>query len=104
MRRALIPVTAAFAIALTSCWAAVGPGVMDVDDGYPPDAYVATSAPVYYEGHPAYWWGNRWYFRDGARWHAYREEPAHLREYRARTGPVRHYYGRANNSGYRHRG
>ena len=45
---------------------------------YPPDAYIATAAPVYYEGRPAYWYGGRWYYRDGGRWGYYRNEPSYL--------------------------
>jgi hypothetical protein len=37
-------------------------------DDYPPDAYIATTEPVYFEGHAAYWYGGRWFYRDGARW------------------------------------
>jgi hypothetical protein len=47
-------------------------------EAYPTDAYIATAAPVYYEGRPAYWYGNRWYYRDGGRWSYYSNEPAYL--------------------------
>ena len=75
-----------------------------VDDGYPPPAYVATATPVYYEGYPTYWYGGRWYRRQGAGWHHYREEPPHLREYRVRGMPPQHFYGRGHvGGGHRHR-
>jgi hypothetical protein len=69
----------------------------------PPAAYIATATPVYYEGRPSYWYGNQWHYRDGRSWRTYREEPAHLREYRGRHEDRRHYYGRAHEGGYRHR-
>ena len=71
--------------------------------GYPPDGYVATATPIYFEGHAAYWYGDRWYWRDGGRWHGYREEPTYLRDARVRSPPVRQYYGRAHGGGYRRR-
>ena len=88
--------------AIAGCVATVsGPG-MDVDV-YPPAAFIATATPAYYEGRPVYWWGNRWYYRDGAVWRAYREEPPYLRDYRAHRPPERKFYGRAHEGGY-HRG
>jgi hypothetical protein len=61
---------------------------------FPPAAFIATSSPVYYEGHAAYWYGNRWQYREGGNWHSYREEPSYLRESRGRHEPVRQFYGR----------
>ena len=70
----------------------------------PPAAWVATAAPVYYEGRPRYWYGNRWYYREGAAWRYYNEEPVYLREYHH---PYRHYYERhyveRGGGGWRHR-
>jgi hypothetical protein len=68
----------------------------EVDEEGPPPGFVATASPVYYEGHPAYWYGNRWYYRDGAGWGAYRSEPGYLRNYRVQGGvrvgaPARRY-------------
>jgi hypothetical protein len=72
---------------------------------FPPAAYIATAAPVYFEGRPAYWWGGRWYYREGRDWRYYHEEPVFLRERREheRWEPARHYYGRAHWGGYWHR-
>lgn len=67
----------------------------------PPAAWIATSSPVYFEGHPAYWYGNRWYYRDGRNWAYYHSEPRFLFEYRGRREPVRHFYERGH--GFRHR-
>jgi hypothetical protein len=69
----------------------------------PPPAFIATSEPVFYEGRPAYWWGGRWYFRDGGAWRFYHDEPAHLREYRGHHEPGRQFYGRAHGGGFRRR-
>lgn len=66
--------------------------------GYPPDSYIAMNAPVYYEGRPAYYYGNRWYYRDGARWGVYGTEPAYLRGYRG------YGYGYAGGARYSVRG
>jgi hypothetical protein len=67
----------------------------------PPAEYIATTEPVYFEGRPAYWYGDRWYYRDGGSWRHYRDEPAHLRNYRRQHVPVRQYYGRAHGGGVR---
>jgi hypothetical protein len=63
---------------------------------FPPAWYVATARPVYYEGHAAYYYGNRWHYRDrdGRGWRNYREEPRYLREYREHHQPERRYYER----------
>ncbi|MGD0530461.1 MAG: hypothetical protein ABSE49_35335 [Polyangiaceae bacterium] len=57
----------------------------------PPPEYVATTEPVYYEGHAAYWYGNHWNWRDehGA-WNHYDQEPGFLADHRAHFAPVRH--------------
>jgi hypothetical protein len=81
-----VPLACVFAlvmVAATGCYGEVG------DDGpayYPSAAYVATASPVYYEGRPAYWYGNRWYYRDGGGWGHYRSEPRYLNQYRVRAG------------------
>jgi hypothetical protein len=50
---------------------------------YPPDAYIATTEPVYYDGFASYWYGGRWYYRDGGgRWNHYDREPAALAQRR----------------------
>ena len=62
------------------------------DDDYPPDAYIATTAPVYFEGRPMYWYGNRWSYREGGRWNHYDREPAGLYQRRMQGPPVRRTY------------
>jgi hypothetical protein len=56
----------------------------------PPPEYIATTEPVYYEGHPAYWYNNHWYWRDehGA-WNHYDREPPQLADRRAHFPPSR---------------
>jgi hypothetical protein len=66
----------------------------------PSAGFVATSSPVYYEGHAAYWYGNRWQYREGGQWRSYREEPSYLRESRSRGEPSRQYYGRGRAGRY----
>jgi hypothetical protein len=61
-------------------------------DDYPPDAYIATTEPVYFDGHASYFYGGRWFYRDGGRWSSYQHEPAELARHRAAGPPVRHSY------------
>ena len=61
-------------------------------DDYPPDAYIATTEPVYFEGRAAYWYGGRWYYRDGGRWGHYDREPPALYQRRMQAPPVRRTY------------
>ena len=70
---------------------------------FPPAWYIATTRPVYFEGRASYWYGDRWYYREGRHWRTYREEPAFLREHRGRHQPDRHYYGRGHEGGFRRR-
>lgn len=63
------------------------------DDGPPPEV-IATLVPVYHEGHAAYWYNGRWYYRDGARWNYYHDEPKDLRDHRMAHPPVYHQYRR----------
>ena len=86
-----------------SCLLAAPAQAQVVVEFVPPAEFVATAAPVYFEGHAAYWYRNRWYYREGRAWRYYHEEPAHLRSHRERWEPPRHFYGRAHEGGYRHR-
>jgi hypothetical protein len=70
----------------------VGVGVGVYGD-YPPDAYIATTEPFYYNGYPSYWYGGRWYFRGGdGRWGHYNHEPSGLYSRRMQSAPARHVY------------
>jgi hypothetical protein len=61
-------------------------------EDYPPDEYIATTEPVYFEGRPSYWYGDRWYYRQGGRWSHYDREPPGLYQRRMQGPPVRHTY------------
>jgi hypothetical protein len=101
MPRALVAVLGL--LLLSSCFGTVGV-VGDVyDEGYPPAGYIATATPVYYQGYATYWYGGRWYWRDGGAWRAYRSEPGYLREHRASGLPPRQSYGRGHVVVGRHR-
>ena len=67
-----------------------------------PIEIVATDTPVYYEGHAAYWYGDRWYYRSGREWYEYREEPVYLRDYRLHHVHERRFYGRDHDRLERH--
>jgi hypothetical protein len=70
----------------------------------PPAEYIATAEPVYYEGHPAYYYNNHWYYRNGAAWASYHDEPAYLRDWRGRPGwGARYHYGAGARAGFRGR-
>ena len=59
----------------------------------PPPEYVATTAPVYFEGHPCYYYDGYWRYRDPrGGWRYYREEPRVLYERRFREPPRHIYY------------
>jgi hypothetical protein len=56
----------------------------------PPPEYIATTEPVYYEGHPAYWYGGHWFWRDEhGGWGHYDHEPPFLADRRGHSPPVR---------------
>lgn len=69
----------------------------------PPAWFIATASPVYYEGHASYWYGDRWYYRDGGAWRNYHAEPGYLHDYRGHHESGRQFYGRAHGGGYRRR-
>ena len=86
-----------------SCLVAAAPA--QAQEGYPPETYIATSEPAYFEGRPVYYYGGYWYYRDGHAWRHYASEPYYLRDYRgahAHFGSA-YYYGRSHGGGYRHR-
>jgi hypothetical protein len=71
----------------------------------PPPEYIATAQPVYYEGHASYWYGGRWYYRNGGGWGHYAGEPAYLRGWRGRPGwGARYHYGNGYRGGAFHWG
>jgi uncharacterized membrane protein YgcG len=54
---------------------------------YPPDAFIATTEPFYYNGRAAYWYGGRWNYRNGGGWDHYAREPAALYQQRMQGAP-----------------
>jgi hypothetical protein len=89
--------------AVAACLASTPAAAQIRVEVFPPSWFIATARPVYYEGRPAYWYGNRWYYRDGRNWHSYREEPSYLREHRGRRHDQRQYYGRDHEGGMHRR-
>ena len=59
----------------------------------PPPEYIATTAPIYYDGHPCYYYQGYWRYRDPrGQWRYYREEPRVLYQRRYREPPRHVYY------------
>ena len=91
--------------AMTIATAGCGEGVVaDYPSGYyadsPPDEYIATAEPVYYDGTPAYWYGGFWYYRGaGGRWSHYGREPGALYQHRMQSPPGRRVYERGGGRG-----
>jgi hypothetical protein len=76
---------------ILACSCTVGVGYTDGYDGdYPPDAYIATTVPYYYNGYATYYYGGYWYYRDGGHWRRYEQEPEALRQRRIQPAPMRH--------------
>ena len=74
---------AGFALAFASgCVARVEEPVAYAEADYVPPS-VTTYPSTVYEGRTVYYYGDRWYYRDGGRWAYYRNEPPVL--YRQRT-------------------
>lgn len=65
----------------------------------PPFWFVASARPVYFEGRATYWYGNRWYYRDGGSWRYYNNEPTYLRNHRGSDQRNRHHYWRGHGRG-----
>jgi hypothetical protein len=57
----------------------------------PPAAYIASYAPVYYNGYAHYYYGNRWYYRDHGAWRSYDHHP-YLDGYRGRWENYHHHW------------
>lgn len=76
-------------LALPGCGVELGVGYRG---GYPPDAYIPTTEPFYFEGRATYWYGGHWYYRDGGRWNHYDREPPGLYRRRIQSPPMRRRY------------
>jgi hypothetical protein len=65
------------------------------DGDYPPDAYVGTTEPIYFDGRANYWYGGRWNYREGGRWNRYDREPGALYQRRMQGPAVRRNFERS---------
>ncbi|MFI5299774.1 MAG: hypothetical protein ACHREM_16935 [Polyangiales bacterium] len=83
--------TAMMLMANTGCGVAVGAEYPSYGE-YPPDEYLVTTEPIYFEGHAAYWYGGRWNYREGGRWNHYDREPPALQRRRSEAPPRRRTY------------
>jgi hypothetical protein len=93
-------------IAGSGCGVEVGAGYPGAYYGdSPPDGYIATAEPVYYNGIANYWYGDRWYYRNGRSWASYGGgEPVYLRDYRVRSWPGGVHHASYHYSGGYHAG
>jgi hypothetical protein len=72
---------------------AAGQVGFSVQIGPPPPEFIATTAPVYFEGHPTYWFNGYWHYRDPrGQWLFYRQEPPVLASRRVQRPPQRVFY------------
>ena len=89
-----VTLSATILVAGSECDFGVGVAYAPAGDGdYPPEAFIATTEPVYFEGHAAYWYGNSWYYRDGDHWNHYNREPQALHQRRMQAPPQQRTYG-----------
>lgn len=93
-RLAQIVILAATAGGAAGCTVGYGAGYSGDYYDYPPDAYIATTEPVYFEGRATYYYGGRWYYRQGPRWYHYDREPPALYQRRMQGPPVRRSFER----------
>jgi hypothetical protein len=82
----------AASLSSAACAVEAGAAYPGYDGDYPPDTFIATTDPVYFEGHAAYWYGGRWVYRDGGGWRHYDREPAGLAQRRMQASPARYSY------------
>lgn len=70
----------AFAAQLVGCgtWTVTTPPLATVELTAAPVADIDVYPNTVYEGRTVYYYDNRWYYRDGARWRYYNEEPRAL--------------------------
>jgi hypothetical protein len=85
---AYVSILASAIVATTACEVGVGYS-NGYDSDYPPDAYIGTTEPIYFEGRANYWYGGHWYYRNGGGWNHYDREPPALYQRRSQAAPVR---------------
>jgi hypothetical protein len=72
------------ALALGGCYAYAEPPTIYAEASEAPvEIDVQTYPRAQYEGRPVYLYHDRWYYREGSRWHYYRREPAELHRQRS---------------------
>jgi hypothetical protein len=64
--------------AMAGCYATAEPPAVDYADTTSAPVDIDTYPSVVYGGQPVYFYGDHWWYRDGARWSYYRDEPAEL--------------------------
>ncbi len=81
--RVVIMIAGAFGFAAGGCYATVDPQPVGYAEVTAAPVNIEASPQVVYEGHPTYFSGNRWWYRDSGRWTYYRSEPEGLARQRA---------------------
>ena len=84
--------SAALALGLAALATPLDAGAQVVVTIGPPDAYVASYAPIYYNGFAHYWWHTHWYYRDHGAWHWWTTEPVFLHQHRGEWGNHWHHW------------
>jgi hypothetical protein len=87
--RALSSVAAACTLTACGWWGASATTASPVEttgaevnvEAYPPDD-IEGAPQVVYDGRPTYYYQSHWYYRDGAQWRSYRQEPSGLVQHR----------------------
>ncbi len=71
------------ASAVAGCYASAEPPAVGYAEVTSAPVDIETYPSVVYEGQPVYFYGDRWWHRDGGSWTYYRDEPAELHRQRA---------------------
>jgi hypothetical protein len=70
------------ACSVTGCYAHVEPEPVGYAEVTAAPVDIETYPSVVYGGQPVYFYGDHWWYRDGARWSYYHDEPAELHRQR----------------------
>jgi hypothetical protein len=76
-------ILAVAAVALPGCYATEDPAPVGYVETTAAPVDIETYPSVVYEGQPVYFYGDRWWHRDGRGWTYYRDEPGELRRQRS---------------------
>jgi hypothetical protein len=85
----------AIVVATPGCVPGIGVYGGGYDGDYPPDSYIGTTEPIFFDGRANYWYGGRWNYREGGRWNRYDREPAALNQRRMQGLPARRNFERS---------